>query len=75
MTRLLCQDAFDVQVARSITIHLSELNITTAAATVTDVWDAGKLMGKTTGGAFTTVVNGTDSAFLIFTPAPAKAGV
>jgi hypothetical protein len=33
------------------------------------VWDGGKVLGKTTGGSFTSaLVNGTDSAFMIFTP-------
>lgn len=52
----------------SISIHLKELNMTATAATVQDVW-TGAALGKTTGGSFTTaMVNGTDSAFLIFTP-------
>ena len=59
-----------IESARSITIHLTELNITATSATVTDVWDGGKVLGKTTaGGEFVSpVVNATDSAFLIFTP-------
>ena len=55
----------------SVTIHLKELNMTASAATVQDVW-TGASLGKTSDGSFTTpTVNGTDSAFLIFTPTPA----
>jgi hypothetical protein len=33
------------------------------------VWNGGAVLGKTTAGVFATaMVNGTDSAFLIFTP-------
>jgi hypothetical protein len=54
---------------RSTSIHLSELNITAASATVTDVW-SGKQLGKTNGGLFQTPLIGpTDSAFMIFQPA------
>ena len=52
----------------SISIHLKELNMTATGATVQDVW-TGAVLGKTTDGSFMTpMINGTDSAFLIFTP-------
>ena len=47
----------------SLSIHLSELNISASGASVQDVW-SGAQLGKTgADGSFTTpVVNGTDSA-------------
>ena len=61
---------------RSVSIHLSELNITASEATVTDIWAQGASLGATTGGVYTAAnVGATDSAFLIFTPKMAGASI